>query len=135
MNVEQEIFKLKYHKELMLTMLLHENPDRFFFYHQIINYDLERKDEKAILNIISLFNTRLSNESTFDLEKDFFDSISLQVIYDCSINPTIEEYETYLKAINIPIEPKYLLMAINKQRESDRACEFLLEQYSKKQDA
>ncbi|MGH0950733.1 DUF1878 family protein [Bacillus mycoides] len=135
MNVEQEISKLKYHKELMLTMLLHENPDKFFFYHQIINYDLERKDEKAILNIISLFNTRLSNESTFDFEKVFFDSINLQAIYDCSIKPTIEEYETYLKAINIPIEPKYLLMAINKQRESDGACEFLLEQYSKRQDA
>lgn len=132
MNIEQEISKLKYHKELMLTMFLHEDPDKFFFYHQIINYDLERKDEKAILKIISLFNKRLSKKNTFDFEKEFFDSINLQVIYDCNVKPTIEEYENYLKAINIPIEPKYLLMAINKQKESDNACEFLLKEYSKK---
>ncbi|MEB8720686.1 DUF1878 family protein, partial [Bacillus cereus] len=128
----QEISKLKYHKELMLTMLLHENPDKFSFYHQIINHDLEKKDEIAILNIISLFNKRLSNENTFDFEKEFFDSISLQVIYDCNVKPTIEEYEGYLKAINIPINPKYLLMAINKQKESDNVCEFLLEKYKEK---
>ncbi|MBD2816990.1 DUF1878 domain-containing protein, partial [Xenorhabdus sp. Flor] len=111
---------------------LHENPDKFSFYHQIINHDLEKKDEIAILNIISLFNKRLSNENTFDFEKEFFDSISLQVIYDCNVKPTIEEYEGYLKAINIPINPKYLLMAINKQKESDNVCEFLLEKYKEK---
>lgn len=135
MNIEQEISKLKYHKKIMLTMILHEDSDRFAFYHQIINYDLEQKDEKAILKIISLFNKRLSNKNMFDLEKEFFDSINLQVVYDCSVKPTIEEYEIYLKAINIPIEPKYLLMAIKKQQESNNACEFLLEQYSKKQGA
>ena len=46
MNIEQEISKLKYHKKIMLTMILHEDSDRFAFYHQIINYDLEQKDEK-----------------------------------------------------------------------------------------
>ncbi|MBD2786834.1 DUF1878 domain-containing protein, partial [Xenorhabdus sp. 3] len=70
--------------------------------------------------------------NTFDFEKEFFDSISLQVIYDCNVKPTIEEYEGYLKAINIPINPKYLLMAINKQKESDNVCEFLLEKYKEK---
>ncbi len=132
MNIEQEILKLKYHKELMLTMLLHEDSEKFAFYHQIINYDLERKDEKAILNIISLFNKRLSEENNFDFEKEFFDSISLQVIYDCNIKPTIDEYEAYLKTLNVPMNPKYLLMAINRQHESNNACQFLLEQYSKK---
>ncbi|PEQ05042.1 DUF1878 family protein [Bacillus toyonensis] len=132
MNFEQEILKLKYHKKLMLTMLLHEDSEKFAFYHQLINYDLEAKDEKAILNIISLFNKRLSKENNFDLEKEFFNSISLQVIYDYNIKPTIDEYQSYLKALNIPMNPKYLLMAINKQHDSNKACEYLLEQYSKK---
>ena len=125
MNIEQEISKLKYHKKIMLTMILHEDSDRFAFYHQIINYDLEQKDEKAILKIISLFNKRLSNKNMFDLEKEFFDSINLQVVYDCSVKPTIEEYEIYLKAINIPIEPKYLLMAIKNSKNQIMLVNFI----------
>ena len=31
MNIEQEISKLKYHKKIMLTMILHEDSDRFAF--------------------------------------------------------------------------------------------------------
>lgn len=125
MNIEQEISKLKYHKKIMLTMILHEDSDRFAFYHQIINYDAEQKDEKAILKIISLFNKRLSNKNMFDLEKEFFDSINLQVVYDCSVKPTIEEYEIYLKAINIPIEPKYLLMAIKNSKNQIMLVNFI----------
>lgn len=129
MDFEQEILKLKYHKKLMLTMVLHEDSEKFAFYHQIINYDLEEKDEKAILSIISLFNKRLSEENNFDLEKEFFNSISLQVIYDSNIKPTVDEYQSYLHTLNIPMNPKYLLMAINKQQDSNKACQYLLEQY------
>ncbi|EEM13499.1 DUF1878 family protein [Bacillus pseudomycoides] len=132
MNIEQEIKKIKYHQKLMLTMFLHDDPERFSFYHQIIDFDLDEQIEKTILNIISLFNKRLSQDSDFSFEKDYFNSINFKVVYDCNVKPTIEEYESYLKEIDIPINPKYLLMAINKQKELDNACQFLLEQYSEK---
>ena len=77
------------------------------------------------MKIISLFNKRLSNKNMFDLEKEFFDSINLQVVYDCSVKPTIEEYEIYLKAINIPIEPKYLLMAIKNSKNQIMLVNFI----------
>ncbi|HHT7178889.1 TPA: DUF1878 family protein, partial [Bacillus cereus] len=56
MGLEQEIKKLKYHQKLMLTMFLNDDPEKFAFYHQIINFDLDEQAEKSILNIISLFN-------------------------------------------------------------------------------
>ncbi|CAI8876972.1 DUF1878 family protein [Bacillus pseudomycoides] len=132
MNIEQEIKKIKYHQKLMLTMFLHDDSERFAFYHQIIDFDLDEQIEKTILNIISLFNKRLSQDSNFSFEKDYFNSINFKAIYDCNVKPTIEEYESYLKEIDLPINPKYLLMAINKQKELDNACQFLLEQYSEK---
>ncbi|MEV2969132.1 DUF1878 domain-containing protein, partial [Paenibacillus larvae] len=49
--------------------------------------------------------------------------------YTDSTTPTIDEYESYLQKLSIPIDPKYLLMAINKQKESDDACQYLLQQY------
>lgn len=132
MGLEQEIKKLKYHQKLMLTMFLNDDPEKFAFYHQIINFDLDEQAEKSILNIISLFNKRLSKNDNFNFEKDYFNSIGLKVIYDYNLNPTIEEYESYLEEMGIPMNSKYLLMAINKQNESDDACQYLLEQYNKK---
>ncbi|MEV2479122.1 DUF1878 domain-containing protein [Paenibacillus larvae] len=114
----------------MEPSFLHNYTDSTFaFYHQIINYDLDEQIEKSVLCIISLFNNRLSKNDNLRFEKDYFDSIGLDVIYDVDVTPTIDEYESYLQKLSIPIDPKYLLMAINKQKESDDACQYLLQQY------
>ncbi|MGR5864896.1 hypothetical protein ACT7DZ_16175 [Bacillus cereus] len=78
-----------------------------------------------------LIDKRLSKEESFDLEIGFFKSINLEVNYNISDIPTIEEFSSYLNALQIEITPKYLLYALKKQGLYENACEFLLEQYKK----
>lgn len=132
MDIMQELKRIKYHQKLLLMISTHENPDSLSFFSQIIDWDLEKKDEKTIRHIMCLFDKRLSKEESFDLEIEFFKSINLEVNYNISDIPTLEEFSSYLNALQIEITPKYLLYALKKQGLYENSCEFLLEQYRKK---
>ncbi|NPC93064.1 DUF1878 family protein [Bacillus sp. WMMC1349] len=131
MNLEREIELLKYQNHLLKTII---NGDEFPFFMFALDHNLNEKQVNAVLEILSIFSYRLSEDKDFkeykeDKAKEKFKEfdISIERILKDE-RPTREEFEGYKsKILPASAESKYLLMSLQRQHIQPDVCGFLLQ--------
>lgn len=113
-EIKNILTKRRYHEKILLNIACHDNPDELLFFQQIISYDLDEKQVKSLLNVLSyLQDNKYPSEEIIKELKEF------NIIIDKPIltveNDMLEFLNDSMEKLKIDIPLKYLLLSLKKQ--------------------
>lgn len=113
-EIKNILTKRRYHEKILLNIACHDNPDELLFFQQIISYDLDEKQVKLLLNVLSyLQDNKCPSEEIVKELKEFdiiIDNPYLTVEMDM-----LEFLRDSMEKLKIDIPLKYLLLSLEKQ--------------------
>lgn len=113
-EIKNILTKRRYHEKILLNIACHDNPDELLFFQQIISYDLDEKQVKSLLNVLSYLQ-----DNKYPSEEIIKELKELNIIIDKPFltveNDMLEFLNDSMEKLKIDIPLKYLLLSLKKQ--------------------